>query len=92
MLNSATIRAHTPIPRKAVIDHNMAGGTIFSALDLVDGYYQLLVRERDVPLTAVSTPGGMLWEWHVMPQGLGNALATFNRMVTKLLRPFRAFV
>ena len=46
---------------------------MYSALDLVDGYYQLLMRENDIPLTAVSTPSGMLWEWLVMPQGLSNA-------------------
>jgi hypothetical protein len=49
------------------------------------------MRVSDVPLTAVSTPSGMLWEWLVMPQGLKNAPATFNRVVTHLLRPCRAF-
>ncbi|KAE9066105.1 hypothetical protein PF007_g28602 [Phytophthora fragariae] len=49
------------------------------------------MRESDIPLTAVSTPSGMLWEWLVMPQGLKNAPATFNRMVSHVLRPPRAF-
>ena len=48
----------------------MAGRDLYSALDLVDGYYQIVMRESDIPLTAVSTPSGMLWEWLVMPQGL----------------------
>ncbi|KAE8901553.1 hypothetical protein PF003_g14374 [Phytophthora fragariae] len=91
-LNSATIPASTPIPRKDVLQNNMAGCTIFSALDMVDGYYQLLMRESDIPPTAVSTPSGMLWEWLVMPQGLSNAPATFNRLVTQLFRPMRQFV
>jgi hypothetical protein len=64
---------------------------MFCALDLVDGYYQILIREEDVPLTAVSTPSEMLWEWLVMPQGLSNAPATFNRLVTQLFRLLRAF-
>ncbi|KAG2827931.1 hypothetical protein PC114_g9596 [Phytophthora cactorum] len=68
-LNAATIPAQTPIPRKDVLQNNMVGCTLCSALDLVDGYYQLLMRACDVPLTAVSTPSGILWEWLVMPPG-----------------------
>ncbi|KAE9025728.1 hypothetical protein PR001_g12347 [Phytophthora rubi] len=64
---------------------------IYSAIDLTDGFYQILMRESDVPLTTVSTPSGMLWEWLVMPHGLKNAPATFNRMVSHVLRPLRAF-
>ncbi|GMF44420.1 unnamed protein product [Phytophthora fragariaefolia] len=91
-LNAATIPASTPIPRKDVLQNNMAGCTVFSALDMVDGYCQLLIRESDIPLPAVSTPSGMLWEWFVIPQGLSNAPATFNRLVTQLFRPMRHFV
>ncbi|KAE8989735.1 hypothetical protein PR001_g20869 [Phytophthora rubi] len=69
----------------------MALSTIFSALDLRDGFYQILMRESDIPLTAVSTPSSMLSEWLVMPQGLKNAPATFNRCVTHLLRSVRDF-
>ncbi|CAI5713542.1 unnamed protein product [Peronospora farinosa] len=68
-LNAATIPAQTPIPRKDVLQNNMVGCTMYSALDLVDGYYQLLMRASDIPLTAVSTPSGMLWEWLVNPRG-----------------------
>ncbi|KAG2999558.1 hypothetical protein PC121_g22841 [Phytophthora cactorum] len=90
-LNAATIPAQTPITRKDLLQNNMVGCTLYSALDLVDGYYQLLMRACDVPLTAVSTPSGMLWKWLVMPQGLSNAPATFNRLVTQLFRPHRAY-
>jgi hypothetical protein len=68
-LNAATIPAQTPIPRKDVLQNNMVGCTMYSSLDLVDDYYQFLMRASDIPLTAVSTPSGMLWEWLVMPQG-----------------------
>ncbi|KAE9335540.1 hypothetical protein PR003_g12952 [Phytophthora rubi] len=91
LLNAATIPAQKPIPRKDVLQNNMVGCTLYSALDLVDGYYQLLMRASDVPLTAVSTPIGMPWEWLVMPQGLSNAPETFNRLVTQLFRPHRAY-
>ena len=65
---------------------------LYSALDLVDGYYQMLMRASDIVLTAGSTPSGMLWEWLVMPQGLSNAPATFNRLVMQLFWPHRAYV
>ena len=90
-LNDATIPAQTPIPRKDMVLDSMSGSTKFSAIDLTDGFYQILMREKDIPLTAVSTPSGMLWEWLVMPQGMKNAPATFNRMVSHVLRPYRHF-
>ncbi|KAF1320873.1 reverse transcriptase, partial [Globisporangium splendens] len=74
-LSDATIPAQTPVPRKDMILDGMVGSTVFSAIDLKDGFYQIRMREDDVPLTAVSTPSGMLWEW----------------MVTNLLRPLREF-
>ena len=90
-LNAATIPAQTPILRKDFLLNSMVRCTLHSALDLVDGYYQLLMRASDIPLTAVSTPSGMLWEWLVMPQGLSNARATFNRLVKQLFRPHRGY-
>jgi hypothetical protein len=91
-LNAGRVPAQTPIPRKDVIIDRMAGVTIFSTINLRDGFYQILMRLCDVAKTAVSTPSGMLCEWLVMPQGLKNAPATFNRVVTTCLRPHRDFV
>ncbi|KAF1319500.1 Pol protein, partial [Globisporangium splendens] len=79
------------VPCKDMILDGMVGSTVFSAIDLKDGFYQIRMRESDVPFTAVSTPSGMLREWMAMPQGLKNAPATFNRMVTNVLRPLREF-
>uniref|UniRef100_A0AAV1V009 Reverse transcriptase domain-containing protein n=1 Tax=Peronospora matthiolae TaxID=2874970 RepID=A0AAV1V009_9STRA len=89
--NAATVPAQTPIPRKDVIIDGMAKSTIFSSMDLMNGFYRILMRERNIPDTAVSTPSGMLWEWLVMPQELSNAPTTFNRCVTNLLRSARDF-
>ena len=69
--------------------NSISGRVIFSAIDLTDGFYQILMRPSDIPLTAVSTPSR--WEWLVMPQKLKNAPATFNRMVSQVLRPLRGF-
>ncbi|CAI5705800.1 unnamed protein product [Peronospora effusa] len=90
-LNTATITAQTPIPRKDVLLNSMGKSTNFSALGLKDGYYLVLMRDTDVAKTAVSTPMGILWEWLVMPQGLKNAPATFNRVVAHVMRQQRAY-
>ncbi|POM64639.1 Polyprotein [Phytophthora palmivora] len=57
-LNDATIPTQTPIPRKDMVLDSMSGSVVFSAIDLTDGFYQILMRESDIPLTAVSTPSG----------------------------------
>ncbi|POM78560.1 LOW QUALITY PROTEIN: Reverse transcriptase [Phytophthora palmivora] len=88
-LNNATVPAQTPIPRKDVLLNNMLGCTLYSALDLVDGYYQILMRKSDIPLAA--HPERMLWEWLVMPQRISNSPATFNRVGTQLFRLLRTF-
>ncbi|KAF1327765.1 reverse transcriptase, partial [Globisporangium splendens] len=54
--NAATIPAQTPIPRKDVIIDSMQGSTIFSTIDMRDGFYQILMCEKDIPLTAKNDP------------------------------------
>ena len=48
-LNAATVPAQTPIPRKDVMIDGMSKSTIFSSMDLMDGLYQILLCERDIP-------------------------------------------
>lgn len=40
---------------KTFIIDGMSGSTIFSTVDVRDGFYRILMRKSDVPLTAVST-------------------------------------
>ena len=69
----------------------MEGSSVYSNIDLRDGYNHVLMRSKVVPLTAVSTPSGMLYEYLVLPQGVSNGPATFNRLVTHVFRPLRAY-
>ncbi|POM64921.1 Reverse transcriptase, partial [Phytophthora palmivora] len=42
---SAAVPVQTAIPRKNVLLNNRSGCTLYSNLGLVDGYYQILMRE-----------------------------------------------
>ncbi|KAJ8410451.1 hypothetical protein AAFF_G00193550 [Aldrovandia affinis] len=50
----------------------LAGKVIFSKVDLIQGYHQVLVRLENVPKTVVITPFG-LFEFLHMPFGLCSA-------------------
>ena len=44
-MNGATVPSQTQIPRKDVIIDDRSKSTIFSSMDLMDGFYQILMRE-----------------------------------------------
>ncbi|GFV72173.1 retrovirus-related Pol polyprotein from transposon 17.6 [Trichonephila clavipes] len=58
-------------------------------MDLRSGYWQIEIDEADREKTAFITPEEGLYEFKVMPFGLCNAPATFERMMDNLLRHFK---
>ena len=62
----------------------LAGSKWFSALDLLSGYWQVEVSPEDREKTAFCTHEG-LFEFRVMPFGLCNAPATFQRLMDAVL-------
>jgi hypothetical protein len=87
VLNAETIKDHTPLMRQEDILECMAKAAVRGKIDLVCAYYQILMEIADIHKTAFKTPFGM-YEWLVMPQGLCNAVATFQRYMNWVLQNY----
>ena len=84
MLNFSTIKDAYPLPRISESLEQMSGARCFSTLDLCAGYWQLELEPSDRYKTAFSTRKG-LFQFKVLPFGLCNAPATFERLMETVL-------
>jgi hypothetical protein len=82
-LNSVTVKDAYPIPRIDSMLHKLAGAKLFTTIDLASGYYQVGLSEESKQYTAFGCEFGF-YEYNVMPMGLTNACATFQRMMNKV--------
>ena len=86
-INKVTIKNKYLFPRIEDLFYQLTGESVFSKIDLRSRYYQLRVKEGDVPKTAFRTHYGH-YEFLVMPFGLTNAPAVFMDLMNKVFHPY----
>ena len=79
-LNKATQKDHFPLPFIDQVLDTLAGKKLFSFLDGFSGYSQIQIAPEDQDKTTFTCPWGT-FAYQVLPFGLCNALATFQREI-----------
>ena len=84
-VNDKTKSDSFPIPRITDCIDQIGNAKFVSTFDMLKGYWQVPLTQRAREISAFVTPSG-LYQYKVMPFGMKNAPATFQRMVNKLVR------
>ena len=83
-VNRVTKKNAYPLPCITDTLDTLAGSKWFTTLDLLSGYWQVALDEQDKEKTAFATRDG-LYQFKVMPFGLCNGPATFQRIMDLVL-------
>jgi len=79
-LNRACPKDSFPLPKIDQLVDSMAGHELLTFMDAFSGYNQIRMKKEDQEKTAFFTSQG-LYCYRVMPFGLKNAGATYQRLV-----------
>ncbi|KAJ9543934.1 hypothetical protein OSB04_023641 [Centaurea solstitialis] len=90
-LNDNTYKDQYSLPGINTILQRVGNAKIFSKFDLKSGFHQVAMDEESIPWTAFIVPEG-LYKWLVMPFGLKNAPAVFQRKMDKVFKGTEGFI
>ena len=82
-LNKACPKDEFPLPNIDLLVDSAAGNSMFSFMDGYSGYNQIRMAAKDTEKTAFRTSIGNFY-YTVMPFGLKNAGATYQRTMTTI--------
>lgn len=85
-LNAVTKKDSYPLPRIDDLLDTLGKAKIFSALDMRAGFHQVPLEEGSKELTAFTTKYGT-YHYNMLPMGLVNSPATFQRLIDLCFRP-----
>ena len=85
-LNRACLKDCFPLPRIDQLVDSTAGHATLSFMDAFSGYNQIHIDPKDQVHTSFVTHFGT-YCYTIMPFGLKNAGATFQRLVTEVFKP-----
>ena len=83
-VNEVTRKDAYPLPRITETLDTLSNAEWFCTMDLASGYWQINMKESAKPMTAFTTRKGF-FQFNVMPFGLSNAPATFQRLMERVL-------
>ncbi|XP_068246894.1 uncharacterized protein [Palaemon carinicauda] len=84
-VNKATKADSFPIPRVDDCIDKVGNSKFITKIDLLKGYYQVPLSNRAKEVSAFVTADG-LYQFEVMPFGMRNAAATFQRLMAMITR------
>ncbi|CAF0845531.1 unnamed protein product [Adineta steineri] len=87
-LNTVTIKDAFPLPRIDEIFDQLTDAKYYTKFDFKSGYFQVPLSKEDRPKTAFSTRDNH-YQFTVLPQGITNGPATFQRVINQILGPTR---
>ena len=88
-LNLASPKDEYPMPMADLMVDGAARHKVLSFMDGHSGYNQIYINEEDTSKTAFRCPGALgTYEWVVMPNGLKNAGATYQRAMNAIFHHF----
>ena len=86
-LNKVTKKDSFPLPLISKILDSLGGCSVFSNLESICGYWQVLVDEDSRDVTAFLAPGFETYRYKKISQGICSAPAHLSRVANRLMAP-----